>query len=196
VNAKQSRFGFEGVAEGQDALAGKVVVAFQRAWVGDDQRYARLGIYDTKDGKWSFVFYPLDEPESQNGGWVGLSDIAPLQNGKFKVLERDDQGGPDGEIKRIYDIDLTECGTTLDPTSTIEVVIVTKTLDKDLVPYLLENDGLLYEKVEGLAINNQGTTFVVNDNDGLDDNSGAFCACSMLWVVGLLNPLLANPLSL
>jgi hypothetical protein len=174
VNAIQDRFGFEGVAEGQDALAGKIVVAFQRAWVGEDTGYARLGIYDTADGKWSFVFYPLDAPESQNGGWVGISDIAPLPNGMFKVLERDDHGGPDGEIKRIYLIDLTECGTTLDATSRIEVVLITKTLDKDLVPYLLEKNGLLYEKVEGLAINSQGTIFVVNDNDGVNNNSGEF----------------------
>lgn len=68
----QLRFGFEGVAEDGDY----VVVAFQRAW-GEDE-YPRFGIYNSETGAWKFVFYPLGQPESQNGGWVGLSDIAPL----------------------------------------------------------------------------------------------------------------------
>ncbi|MFP5306258.1 MAG: esterase-like activity of phytase family protein, partial [Gammaproteobacteria bacterium] len=68
INAKQSRFGYEGVAESD----GKVYVAFQRAWAGDQN--PRIGIYDIAADSWSFVFYPLDAVESQNGGWVGLSD--------------------------------------------------------------------------------------------------------------------------
>lgn len=42
---------------------------------------------------------PLDAPESQFGGWVGLSDIAPIGEGQFLVLERDNQGGPDAAIR-------------------------------------------------------------------------------------------------
>ena len=48
------------------------------------------------------VFYPLDDVESQYGGWVGLSDITNVGEGEYLVLERDNQGGPDAAIKRIY----------------------------------------------------------------------------------------------
>jgi hypothetical protein len=90
VNAIQSRFGFEGCAEGSGAFANKVVVVFQRAWVGETN--PRIGTYDFSLNKWTFYYYPLESPKSQNGGWVGLSDIAPLgDGGKFLVIERDDQ---------------------------------------------------------------------------------------------------------
>lgn len=55
VNAIQLRFGFEGVAAEGDY----VVVAFQRAW-GDDTN-PRIGLYNTVDESWKFLFYPLDE---------------------------------------------------------------------------------------------------------------------------------------
>ena len=78
VNGIQLRFGFEGVAYAN----GKLVVAFQRAW--GDEANPRIGIYDILSEDWNFVFYPLDTPESQNGGWVGLSDIAHIENNKRK----------------------------------------------------------------------------------------------------------------
>lgn len=159
VNAKQIRFGFEGVAE-QD---GKVYVAFQRAWEGES--HARIGIFDTNKNQWSFVFYPLDKAESQNGGWVGLSDIAPLGNGKFAILERDNQGNYDAAIKRIYQIDLTHVS---------EGAAVSKTLVRDLLTSgdLTSTGGLAFEKVEGLTVDSNGNTWIINDNDGVDDNSG------------------------
>ena len=61
VNAIQLRFGFEGVTVEGDY----VVVAFQRAW--GEEANPRLGIYNTVDETWNFVFYPLDSAESQNG---------------------------------------------------------------------------------------------------------------------------------
>lgn len=159
VNAKQIRFGFEGVAE----YAGKVYVAFQRAWEGETN--PRIGILNPTDGTWEFVYYTLDKPESQNGGWVGLSDIASLGDGRFAVLERDNQGGPDAAIKRIYEIDLSNAqnGDT-----------VTKTLKRDLIATgdLTKTGGMVPEKTEGLAVDAAGNYWVVNDNDGVDDNSG------------------------
>ncbi len=86
VNAIQVRFGFEGVAAYGDYL----VVAFQRAW--GEEANPRIGIFNKATEEWKFVFYPLDEVKSQNGGWVGLSDIAPMGSGMFMVLERDNQG--------------------------------------------------------------------------------------------------------
>ena len=159
VNDMQLRYGFEGVAvDGATA-----VFAFQRAW--GDEAHPRLGIYDLTLGAWRFVHYPLDTPASQRGGsWVGLSDIAPLGNNRFLVLERDNQGGLDAAIKRVYTIDLN--GVT-------DGQVISKTLVSDLLPLLKANGGLNYEKVEGLAVfPATGDVYINNDNDGVDDNSG------------------------
>lgn len=157
LNDAQLRFGFEGVTE----YNGSVYVAFQRVWPGDTD--ARIGIYDVTAGTWSFLFYPLDAPESQNGGWVGLSDLTSLGDGRFLVVERDNQGGPDAAIKRLYLFDVT--GLAADS-------IVTKTLIRDLLPDLAAPGGLIPEKIEGLAVTPAGDVYIVNDNDGVDDNSG------------------------
>ena len=114
---------------------------------------------------WTFVFFPLNAPESPNGGWVGLSDITFVGGGEFLVLERDNQFGPDARIKRIYKFSTSAWAA--DPTATVE-----KELVKDLVPDLLARGGLLYEKIEGMAVMDNGDVYVCNDNDGVDDNSG------------------------
>ncbi len=157
VNAKQQRFGFEGVAEAD----GKLVVAFQRAWAGET--LARIGVYDLAAKTWQFMFYPLDIVASPNGGWVGLSDITALGSGKFMLVERDNQGGPDARIKRLYRINLTGVadGATL-----------AKTLVRDVLNDLKTPGGQVPEKIEGLARLANGDVFIVNDNDGVDDNSG------------------------
>ena len=157
VNAMQLHFGFEGVTE----TDGKVYVAFQRAWGSETE--ARIGIYDTALESWSFVFYPLDKPASQAGGWVGLSDITAVGEGTFLVLERDNQGGFDAAIKRIYQVDLT---------SVTAGATVTKTLVRDLMADLKMPKGMVAEKIEGLAVTADGDVYIVNDNDGVDDNSG------------------------
>jgi hypothetical protein len=160
TTAIQVRFGFEGVAVDGD----NVVVAFQRAWTGED--FPRLGVYNTIDETWKFAFYQLDLAESQYGGWVGLSDLTSLGAGSFLVLERDNQGGPDAAIKRLYEISLGdysfEDGT----------VITEKVLIRDLMPDLMALGGLVPEKIEGLAITASGDVWINNDNDGVDDNSG------------------------
>jgi hypothetical protein len=161
INAGQLRFGFEGIAE----YDGKAYVAFQRTWtaLGDDN--PRIGIYDVATETWSFLFYPLDDVESQNGGWVGLSDITSLNDGSFLVVERDNQGGPDAAVKRLY---------TFSVDGLVDGDTVEKTLVRDL---LLEGDltatnGLPAEKIEGSAVTDTGDVYIVNDNDGVDDNSG------------------------
>jgi len=159
VNDIQLRYGFEGVT----VEGGYVVVAFQRAW--DSESNPRLGIYHKDDG-WKFVFYPLDTATSQNEGWVGLSDITSVGGGKFLVLERDNQGGPDASIKKIYEIELGDLGSITDGDT------ITKAEFRDLVPDLKTPGGLVYEKIEGMAVTTTGDVWVCNDNDGVDDNSG------------------------
>jgi hypothetical protein len=102
---------------------------------------------------------------SPNGGWVGLSDLTSLGGGKFLMVERDNQGGPDARIKRLYSFDVT--GVAAGGT-------VTKTLVRDLLAQgdLTRTGGLAPEKIEGSAVTLDGDVWIVNDNDGVDGNSG------------------------
>lgn len=157
VDAIQQRFGFEGIAEWD----GKLIVAFQRAWGGEAE--PRIGIYDLTAETWAFARYPLEAVLSPNGGWVGLSDISLIDDGQFLVVERDNQGGPDARIKRLYRIDLT--GVT-------DGALLTKTLVRDLMPDLLAPGGSVIEKVEGSAVLPNGEVWIVTDNDGVEGGSG------------------------
>ena len=160
VESIQVRFGFEGVAIDGD----HVVVTFQRAWQGEEE--ARLGIFNTVDKTWKFVFYPLDTPISQFGGWVGLSDIESMGEGKFLILERDNQGGPDAALKRLYMISLGDFSIADGS------MVPGKRFIRDLIPDLEAGGRSVIEKVEGLAIDDAGNVWINTDNDGVDDNSG------------------------
>ncbi|MCM2680098.1 esterase-like activity of phytase family protein [Echinimonas agarilytica] len=157
LNAMQVRFGLEGITEHN----GKLYAAVQRAWGDND--HPVIFIYDIESKESSHVFYPLDDAESQNGGWVGLSDITAMGDDQFLVLERDNQGGPDAAIKRIYSIDLSdvEAGDTIN-----------KTLEVDLMDTLAATGAMTFEKIEGLAVTASGEMYILNDNDGVKDNSG------------------------
>jgi hypothetical protein len=158
VNALQLRFGFEGVAEDGN----KVVITFQRAWLTESN--PRIGIFDSVTEQWDFVFYPLDAPASQfGGGWVGLSDISPLGDMKFLVVERDNRIGLDAAIKKLYKIDLK---------AYVKDSTITKVLVRDLLPDLRAPKGVVYEKIEGLAVTKDGDVWIINDNDGLNNNNG------------------------
>ena len=157
VNARQSRFGLEGIAESD----GRLIVVFQRAW--GDEAAPRIGLYDLASRTWSFRFYPLDAVASPNKGWVGLSDITALGHDRFVVIERDNQAGPDARIKRLYRFDLA--GTTDGQT-------VEKYLVRDLIDDLRRPAGSVAEKIEGLTRLPSGELLIVNDNDGLDAGNG------------------------
>lgn len=173
LNDNQLRFGFEGVASVMDAGVELVYVAFQRSWgvAGDTANHARIGQYNTVSGEWKFFYYPLEMPASANGGWVGLSDLAYLGNDRFAVIERDNQGGPDAAIKRIYSFSIA--GLTPAADDAIPAFpVLTKTLEHDLMSDLTATGGLVLEKIEGLAVTKRGDALVVNDNDGVDDSNG------------------------
>lgn len=181
VTSNQLRFGFEGVAGDGDAL----YVAFQRAWqdAGDAEDRARIGRW--ADGAWTFAYYPLDAPESANGGWVGLSDLSYLGDGRFAVIERDNQGGPDAAVKRIYSFSVQ--GVTFASADAAPAFpVLSKTLAADLLSdgYVDFTAGLPVEKWEGLMVLDNGTAVIVNDNDGVDDNSGE---TQLLRLVGLFS---------
>jgi len=162
VNNNQRDGGFAGVAVGDDVFSDKVVVAFKEAW--NDESAPRLGVYDMLEDTWEFYFYPLDPSESPLGGRVVIADIAPLgDDAEFLVLERDDQAGPAAAVKRIYKIDLADHS----PNDTIE-----KTLVRDIISDLRAEGGLIVEKVEGMAVDNTGDVWIVNDNDGVHLTNG------------------------
>lgn len=169
VNALQRRFGFEGVATVGQGDEERVYVAFQREWVNEPDHRVRIGRYETARGQWTFFYYPIDEPSSPNGGWVGLSELVALEADTFGVIERDDQAGNNARIKKIYAFSIAG----LEPqTQGGTFPVVDKTLVHDLVPDLKSPNGVVLEKVEGLAVTSNGDAFIVTDNDGVDDSSG------------------------
>jgi hypothetical protein len=160
MNAMQARYGFEGVAE----QAGKLVVAIQRSWdTANKNGNPKIGVFDLSNSTWSFLSYPIDPVTSPNGGWVGLSEVTAIGSGKFLVVERDNQMGPDARIKRLYKIDIT--GKT-------DGATLSKTLVRDLMPDLQAPRGLVLEKVEGVTMLPNGEVLIITDNDGVNDHGG------------------------
>lgn len=174
TNAKQLRFGFEGVIS-TGAIDNEVLfVAFQREWTNDQENHVRIGRYDVNEARWSFYYYPLEIPLSTFGGWVGLSEITALDDETFLVIERDNQGNTDAAIKRIYQFSITGLTPLQEPIDGVQpdFPVLDKSLVRDLMNDLANTKGLILEKVEGLAVTIEGELFIVNDNDGVDDSNG------------------------
>jgi hypothetical protein len=169
VNARQRRFGFEGVTSVGSGADEVVIVAFQREWVGDPSGNVRIGKYETASGDWTFFYYPLEAPAVT--GWVGLSEITALDDETFAVVERDNQADVYAAIKRIYTFSISGL-TPEDDTNAPNFPVVSKTFVYDLLPDLRANGGIALDKVEGLAVLSDGTALAVTDNDGVDDSSG------------------------
>lgn len=171
VLRNQLRFGLEGVTEAAD---GNVYVCFQRAWAGagDAPDRARIGRFSPATRRWSFAYYPLSAPTSPNGGWVGLSEIAALPDGRLALLERDNQGGPDADIKRIYTVNPASVAFVEEGNGSIPLLAKALALDLLLAGSFEPFAGLIFEKLEGMAVRSNGDVLIVNDNDGVDDNSG------------------------
>lgn len=171
TNARQIRFGFEGVTSTGTASDEVLYVAFQREWAGDANGFVRIGRYKVNSGDWSFYYYPLETPKSEFGGWVGLSEITAIDDETFMVIERDNQANADAAIKRIYQFSVTD----LSPATDMEAPnfpVVEKSLVRDLMKDLAKTKGLALEKIEGMAVTIEGDLYVVNDNDGVDDSNG------------------------
>ena len=159
VNLIQSKYGFAGIAESN----GKLVVPFERDW--NNEVTPRIGIFDVASRDWQFVFYDLDNAASQNGGTVNLSGITAIGNDKYLVLERDDQGGSDAAIRRIYEIDLSNA---------TDGAVIPKSLRRDLIASgdIPAAGGQIMPKLEGLTVTADGNFYVISDNDGVEEGSG------------------------
>lgn len=181
TNLKQVRFGFEGVTSVGSGDSEILYVCIQREWDKDPliDNHVRIGRYDTFTGAWSFFLYPIAEPTSPNGGWVGLSEIVAISDTEFLVIERDNQAGLDAAIKKVYAFTIDGIDPQDEATLTANIEsgdastlpIVSKELIKDLIPDLLSDNGVVIEKVEGLAVAG-GDMYIVTENDGVDDSSG------------------------
>ncbi|MEO1024571.1 MAG: esterase-like activity of phytase family protein [Pseudomonadota bacterium] len=159
--AVERRFGFEGITKIGDTLW----MAVQREWADDPEHHVKLVAYNLETEEWGAVHYPKAAPEK---GWVGLSEI--VAHGDFVyVIERDNQIGGEAVTKKVYRIPSSEMvpaplGGALP--------VVSKELVRDLLPDLLALNGYVVDKVEGLAIMEDGTAWISTDNDGVDDSSG------------------------
>ena len=169
VDALQRSNGFEGVTVLGQGAAERVLVAFQREWTGDLAGRVRIGEYRPATGEWRFFYYPLDPVTSPAGGFVGLSEIVAVGPDRLIVLERDNVGGPDARIKKLYTVSLA--GVTPQPQGT-PFPVLAKTLRADLLPLLRATNGWTQEKVEGVGLSANGRLYVVTDNDGVEENTG------------------------
>jgi hypothetical protein len=53
-----------------------------------------------------------------------------------------------------------------------DVLVVAKTVIRDLIPDLASPNGYMLDKIESFAIDSDGNAFIITDNDGVDDHSG------------------------
>ncbi|KZM47720.1 esterase-like activity of phytase family protein [Labrenzia sp. OB1] len=167
--AQAQRFSFEGVAEFEMNGETLVAVAVQREWKDDPKGMVKLAIYNPAKKSWGFVHYPLNAPKSAAGGWVGLSEIVSMGNGKFAILERDNKGGEDAAIKQITTISLD--GVTPAAYGE-ELPVLEKHFAMDILPAMAAGKGWVLDKPEGLTITADGRLILVTDNDGVDDAPG------------------------
>jgi len=174
TNARQIRFGFEGVTSTGTADQEVLFVAFQREWAGDPESFVRIGRYDVNSASWSFYYYPLETLDSELGAWVGLSEITAVDDEYFMVIERDNQGNADASIKRIYQFSIAGLTALEDAEigSSTDFPVLNKVLVRDLMKDLAKTKGLILEKIEGMAITADDDLYIINDNDGVDDSNG------------------------
>ena len=164
VAANVTSNGFEGVAVTGTGTGEQVWVAVQRELKGDPKGTVRIGRYSVADKTWAWLGYQLDAAPA--GAWVGLSELVPVDDDTFAVIERDNQRGLKAAVKKVYTFDVpATVGTAALPT-------VEKTLAVDLLPTLQADNGWVQDKVEGLTIAGNGQVYAVTDNDGVDDATG------------------------
>jgi len=159
--------GFEGVTAAADGSALYAVI--QGVLPSDPAGTARIVRYDLGTGAWTSWGYRLSST-SVDGDQVGLSAIADLGDGRFAVVERDSLNGPDAALKRVVTVRLPGKGAS----GTEDRLPTAKQVGRpfDLLPLLRSTNGWTQEKVESLAVTEDGDVYVVTDNDALEDANG------------------------
>jgi hypothetical protein len=182
---RRSNRGFEAIA-----LEGTKLYAFIQSPIDNpdstadttsrNSRNLRILEFDVGSSKVTGEYlYLLDDiTGSGNARTDKIGDAVALGNGKFAVVERDDRGGVDAN-KLIYQIDLkgaTNVGNTaalkLPTGKTIEQLSPAELTAAGIVPVnksLITNAAQAgytgVEKLEGLALIDENTLALINDND-------------------------------
>lgn len=165
----------------------RLAVAQQRGWnyttpdcedLDDDRgglntlgepNWTRIWIYDPGADTWTHIFWEL-APLSPNAAWTGLSEITRLSGGDFLLVERDNLTGDFAARKTLVRVD----GST----ASDDVISNSEKSLYDLLPHMLSTSGWITDKVAGVAVTQNGRTYVSN-NDGVDDWNGE------TWFLGL-----------
>ena len=147
---------------------------------GLNAKTTRILFYDIETGASKQYVYRQEKNNNSNSGIVAVTSA------KFLVLERDGdfQGGtPDAAYKRFYLIDIEDATDVSDPDNhehgmmfgekTLEQLTDIELQENDIVPVskVLISDLLVdlpeypHEKLEGMAIINDSTLVVINDDD-------------------------------
>ena len=160
--AVETRFGFEGITR----VGNMLYIAVQREWRDDPANHAKVLGYNLDTEQWSVIHYPLTEPAI---GWVGLSEIVAHGDAVY-FIERDNQLDARAGTKQITSVPLSAMDAMVALGET--PAVLEPELVVDLLPLLTSTGGYVLDKVEGLAITEDGTMWVSTDNDGVDDHSG------------------------
>lgn len=161
--------GLEGVAVTGVGTTQFVYVAIQRPWASDPADTVKIGRYEVATGAWTFVQYALDVMTLPGDAVIGLSEITPLPNGTFAIIERDGLAGTQAVQKKIYGVDLA--AANFQPFGS-PLTTVPKMLLADVLDELQANTIYTPDKLEGLAVAADGEVYMVTDNDGLDNAIG------------------------
>lgn len=168
--AVETRFGAEGIT----LIGNTLWIALQREWADDADNTVKLVAYNLETEEWGAVSYP--KAPATNDGWVGLSEIVAYGDWVY-LLERDNHIGANAVTKLITRVPLADMVPA--PLGG-ELPVVTREVIRDLLPDLASTGGYILDKVESLAIGPDGTTWVMTDNDGVNESSGE----TMFWAVG------------
>jgi hypothetical protein len=160
IMAVERRWAAEGIAR----VGNTLWVAIQREFDDDPAGLTKVLAYDLETKDWGAVHYPKEIPES---GWVGLSEITAHGDHVYFV-ERDNKF-EDAGVKQITRVRLDQMVAA--PLGSA-LPVLEKEVVRDLLPDLAGLNGYFQDKVEGLAIFEDGTTWISTDNDGVNDSSG------------------------
>ncbi|MEE4118761.1 MAG: esterase-like activity of phytase family protein [Paracoccaceae bacterium] len=164
-------------AEGITKVGNTLWVAIQREFDDDPQNHVKILSHDLESGEWGAVLYPKGDPES---GWIGLSEIVAHGDWVY-FIERDNQIADRAAVKKITRVPAASMQPAALGSEGLPVLAPQDA--RDLIPDLLQTNGYVQDKVEGLAIFADGTAWVSTDNDGVDDHSGE----TLLFSIGTLD---------
>lgn len=182
VTDRMGKWGIEGVTVVGSGSSETVYFVLQRPlWNNvkkksdpvDGEHIARIGKYHVASGEFTWFGYEL-EKTTQDGDWIGLSEVEAVDSNTLAIVERDKKTGPDAKVKRVYTVKVPDTGasTTGLVDGSEKLKVLPKTLLVDSLPALRSTNGWTQEKLEGFAIDSNNAMYGVTDNDGVKDATG------------------------